>query len=204
MWFHVARAAGGAHRICRAWGGEKVYNFFKKKIIEIAAGLDTGKRKANGVKMKGDDNILSLINFLRLICNAGERLLPTKAQDAWRNRDLASIDWEPMQQFQSQCGRCGRIVTRSNKCTTMSLPCGHHLCDRCDRRMEDGEEDGESLDGTFPCLACQQPGQIGTKGVSKSALSGQRSQKMKVLIRNIFSDRERSDQGDGHPGPQKR
>lgn len=52
--------------------GQELYNFFKLKTANIAAGL-AGNREAGdttpGFDQRKESNMLSLINLLRLICN---------------------------------------------------------------------------------------------------------------------------------------
>ncbi|SPO06912.1 uncharacterized protein DNG_09606 [Cephalotrichum gorgonifer] len=61
----------------------ELYTFFKRKAASVASGF--GKQRAgNTGKDKGGENILSLLNFLRQICDYGERMLPVKALESWR------------------------------------------------------------------------------------------------------------------------
>ncbi|RYP73408.1 hypothetical protein DL770_007777 [Monosporascus sp. CRB-9-2] len=92
---------------------EELYTFFKRKTASVASGL--GKRRTKGAKgsagkVKGDENILSLINLLRLICDYGERMLPAKALVGWKQRDLSSLDWQAMEAMRCQCSRCGESI----------------------------------------------------------------------------------------------
>ena len=67
-----------------------LYSFFRDRTAKTAAGLaGRSLSKANEGKSA---NVLTLINFLRLICNSGEDLLPQAALDAWRAKDSTSVD----------------------------------------------------------------------------------------------------------------
>ncbi|RYP62494.1 hypothetical protein DL769_007273 [Monosporascus sp. CRB-8-3] len=162
---------------------EEIYTFFKRKTASVASGL--GKRLTKGAKgsagkFKGDENILSLINFLRLICNYGERMLPAKALEGWKQRDLSSLDWQAMEAMRRQCSRCGERVR--DAADGNILPCGHHVCKRCQLYAEEVDE-GEA-DEALACLACGDSNQIGEK---KGAPGGPRSAKAQALIRNILN-----------------
>ncbi|RYP70475.1 hypothetical protein DL771_005412 [Monosporascus sp. 5C6A] len=162
---------------------KELYTFFKRKTASVASGL--GKRRTKGAKgsagkVKGDENILSLINFLRLICNYGERMLPAKALEGWKQRDLTSLDWKAMEAIGRQCSRCGERVR--DAADRNILPCGHHVCKRCQLHAEEVDE-GEA-DEALACLACRDSNQIGEK---KGALGAPRSAKAQALIRNILN-----------------
>ncbi|RYP01741.1 hypothetical protein DL764_006103 [Monosporascus ibericus] len=162
---------------------EELYTFFKRKTASVASGL--GKRRTKGAKgaagkVKCDENILSLINFLRLICNYGERMLPAKALEGWKQRDLSSLDWQAMEAMRRQCSRCGERVR--DAADGNILPCGHHMCKRCQLYAE--EVDEGDADETLACLACRDSNQIGEK---KGTLGAPRSAKAQALIRNILN-----------------
>lgn len=154
---------------------EQLYTFFKRKTACIASGL--GKRQAKG-KGKGDENILSLLNFLRLICDYGERMLPAKALEAWRNDNPSSIEWQAMDTMYHRCVGCGGRVGKVDDSSLLS--CGHHVCGKCRRRVE--EIDEGNVDDGEACSVCQDSDQIGE---TKSVVGSSRSAKAQALIRNV-------------------
>jgi SNF2 family DNA or RNA helicase len=164
---------------------EELYKFFKLKTASVASGR--GKNRAKGVKdsvgrVKGDENILSLISFLRMICNYGERMLPAKALEAWRERDLSSIDWQAMETMQHRCAGCGGRVRDIDDGNI--LLCGHHVCEKCQLHAEEADE-GE-LDEVLACSACRDSDQNGEHKQIIAAPGASRSAKAQALIRNIL------------------
>ncbi|RSL54260.1 hypothetical protein CEP54_010011 [Fusarium duplospermum] len=115
-----------------------LYSFFQERSFRIAKGTGKGKEKGKGKGKgkkakgagveKGDGNILSLILFLRLICNYGERILPIRALEAWQTRNSEAVNWSMMQQ---QRKSCSRLLVAS----------------------ENGDEEERVL---YECAACQQ------------------------------------------------
>jgi hypothetical protein len=65
---------------------QNIYDFFKRKIQEIAMGNSKAKGTSTKVKQSKRPNILSLITLLRLIC-ADTGLLPQSAVDSWKRRE---------------------------------------------------------------------------------------------------------------------
>ena len=175
----------------------KLYDFFKSKAAEIASGLSKYRENAASVrsKTKGDENILSLINFLRLICGYGERILPVKAQEAWRSKNASAVDWQMMETLSRHCSGCGRRVANLDDDAVM--PCGHHMCDKCKRRIEDSEE-GE-LDEVEPCSICRDSDE--TKKKTRDSLGSYQSAKATSLVQNILEEQK---DGSDTPEPHKR
>ena len=169
---------------------EKLYKFFKRKTASVASGL--GKRRARDAS-RGDENILSLLNLLRLVCDYGERMLPAKALEAWRDDDPSSIDWQAMETMRHMCAGCGGRVGKVDDRNLLS--CGHCLCVKCRRRI--GEVDEEDAHEFGACFACRDPDQT---GVSWDAVGSSQSAKAQALIRNILGEQSAS----GTSLPQKR
>ncbi|KAM7189881.1 SNF2 family N-terminal domain containing protein [Rhypophila sp. PSN 637] len=87
----------------------EIYEFFKARTAKIAAQMGTGTRLAPA-KERGQ-NIICLVNFLRLICGHGQALLPSSAADTWKSRDTEAIDWQMMKTVNEKeylCRECGR------------------------------------------------------------------------------------------------
>lgn len=162
---------------------QELYTFFKKKTASIASRLNKGGARGTTVstgKGQGDENILSLLNLLRLICDYGERMLPTTALEAWRERDMSSIDWQTMEKMHRRCASC---ESRMSKVDDMNLlPCGHNVCGKCQRRG-DGVNEGD-IDEVEACSACRDSDQL-DKG--KGNVGSSWSPKTQALIRNILT-----------------
>jgi len=87
---------------------QRLYDFFKKKTADIAAGIRRVDKDNLSPKSTGDENILSLMNFLRAICNHGMELLPSSALSAWESSDVSQVDWKMMQASRIICIQCGQ------------------------------------------------------------------------------------------------
>lgn len=119
---------------------QELYHFFRKKTAEIAANI----RLEKGIKMKDkaskDENILSLINILRLICNHGKDLLPLKALNAWNQREAVSVDWQMMKTCRRACEMCGEDLEDGDELPSRPesrLASGYNLiCALCAASME--------------------------------------------------------------------
>jgi SNF2 family DNA or RNA helicase len=165
---------------------QAVYDFFKAQASDMAATLAQGRspqEKTNGGQM----NVLSLINFLRLICNHGEHLLPRAALNAWKLKDTASIDWETMQQLRSRCEACGSDAdeTDSSTSATPNGCCEHLLCGGC--ATDYAETAVESSD---PCSLCLVDD--GSKNEPALVEVKRPSAKLEALLRNLHSLRDKT------------
>jgi len=112
---------------------QEIYNYFKKKTAKIAKGIFTSNLKLSKHKQPEETNVLSLINFLRLICNHGELLLPAPALKAWRARDDRSVDWRMMQICRKRCHSCGVDMeeTASVEPRDPGSPSESNICAEC-------------------------------------------------------------------------
>lgn len=164
-------------------GDAELYRFFQEKSFRMAKGMGKGQRKnaSGGEVNRGDSNILSLVLFLRFICNYGERILPKSALEAWKSRDLEAIDLS-MRQLRRSCARCKASLRRAEDVDV--LPCGHEICSSC-LLVTDEADDGEEtlLDG---CSVCQQSSGLESKPYNSLG----RSAKVEALIRNLRSEQE--------------
>ncbi|KAH8665633.1 SNF2 family N-terminal domain-containing protein [Ilyonectria robusta] len=161
----------------------ELYRFFQEKSFRMAKGMGKGQgKKAPGAGVnRGDGNILSLVLFLRFICNYGERILPKSALEAWKLRDLDAIDL-PMQQLRRSCARCKASLRRTEHVD--ALPCGHEICSSCLLVTDETDDEEDTLlDG---CSACQQISGFGSKPCNSLG----RSAKVEALIRNLRSEQE--------------
>ncbi|RSL98109.1 hypothetical protein BHE90_008703 [Fusarium euwallaceae] len=79
----------------------ELYTFFSAKATRIASGS-----LQDDSTDKNDKNILPIINFLRLICNHGEDLLPTPAVEEWRLKQSDLVDSRMTQSAGESCALC--------------------------------------------------------------------------------------------------
>lgn len=66
---------------------QEIYSFFKQRSADIASGTKIASLTAPQLNGAQDGGIITLLNFLRLICNHGEQLLPKSALHIWDNRN---------------------------------------------------------------------------------------------------------------------
>jgi SNF2 family DNA or RNA helicase len=71
---------------------QTLYNFFQAECSKLASGRTTTSTATKNLDNAQDGSVVQLLNFLRLICNHGERLLPDTALRIWNSRDLPMID----------------------------------------------------------------------------------------------------------------
>lgn len=170
----------------------ELYRFFQQLSFSIAS--DSLKRKGKGkgkggrgcgAKVgKGDDNILSLINFLRLICNYGERILPPSALEAWRARDADSIGLQMRQPVRRNCAMCAALL-RQGIADPDTLPCGHGICSACCLSRDETDDKTPLMD---ECRSCIRPSNLLPETPPSGALG--RSAKVEALIRNLHREQQ--------------
>lgn len=99
----------------------KLYSFFEKEAANIAS----GSYRYNGHPNPNDrqnNNILKLINFLRLICDHGEELLPQSAREIWSTDGDKVIDWQSFQELQVALVPMDTVAPLI-RCGQMNLAC---------------------------------------------------------------------------------
>jgi hypothetical protein len=175
-----------------------IYRFFQRKAANIASGLyryEPGNLNVNGRK----DNIIPLINFLRLICDHGQKLLPDSALEAWRSKSSASIDWEMMQTSNVVCSVCG---ADSEPLTATNFNCiyQHVICPACHVKTDEGE-----LQSELVCPRCTILGPDTQPDLMSGtvATSAHASPKVTALIEAIHKEQKDSSY-DGSISPIKR
>jgi SNF2 family DNA or RNA helicase len=164
---------------------QELYNFFRLRTSKIAAGLSLHEDSTSGQRRQG--NILSLINFLRLICNHGEHLLPPSALNAWRDRDSASIDWEMMRGCRRRCDACGADVEETDNIasTCLEFRCRHLICAVCAIHSNDDSTSDERM---CPKCAIAPTGGAGLRASDLSITSARPSAKVEALLRNLHEE----------------
>ncbi|GAB1319449.1 hypothetical protein MFIFM68171_09659 [Madurella fahalii] len=112
---------------------EALYEFFRKKTVEIAVRTHTEKQAR--VNRAGEGNILSHMNILRLICNHGKILLPPKALEAWLQGSSSEFGWQLGAAFSAGCSLCGIDMGETGDESPESRsPAADHcntLCETC-------------------------------------------------------------------------
>lgn len=168
-----------------------LYRFFQQKTADIASGFYRQK-SGNSATNRKDTNILSLINFLRLICDHGELLLSLSALEAWKTRNDRSIDWEMMQATQKACELCGGDLDDADTqtATNPDFPCSHPICGRCQEKSNSGAIESESK-----CSKCT--AQMANPPSNSTPLPILPSPKVKALIDNLRQEQARFKQSGG-------
>lgn len=67
-----------------------LYDFFKTRASSLVVGKFTQRSEMDKARW---GTMLSLIGFLRLICNHGEQLLPAAAIELWNNQNVSPVDF---------------------------------------------------------------------------------------------------------------
>lgn len=174
---------------------QELYNFFKSRAAELASGVNSYRAKSAASRSRAiyDDNILRLINCLRLICDYGEKVLPTKAIEAWRSKSHCASYWKTTEQHSQQCSDCKEPVARFDDDSILS--CGHGICDMCQQRIQEGE----NLDDVNDCLMCQAEDEA--EDTVQGSSGSYQSAKVATLVRNILTEQSNSP---GSQEPRKR
>ncbi|CZR60109.1 uncharacterized protein PAC_10004 [Phialocephala subalpina] len=161
---------------------QALYHFFREKTAKIAAGLASQDR---GTFRPGEGkgaNILTLINFLRRICNNGEDLLPQSALEAWRSENSTSVDWQMMRNCNKTCDSCGSTMEDVDLLSDDSLEfsCHHSVCTACSMQNENTPMDIDEVRKCPKCAAIRAtPENTSTLPESNTRLSA----KVEALIR---------------------
>lgn len=162
----------------------------------MASGRSQLHSDAEKVDQGKDSNILTLINFLRLICNHGEHLLPASALEAWKTRDIGSIDWHTLRASRADCDMCGKYVDEidTQASTEPEFPCQHSICPKCASRGADLEVD--YVTRCPKCLehAVDEGGSTNFQILQDPVIP---SAKVSALIRNLRLDQSSGRESDG-------
>jgi SNF2 family DNA or RNA helicase len=123
---------------------QALYAFFKERCAKMAEGVSTTKLGLPEAGQRKEGNLLSLINFLRLICDHGLQLLPRPALDAWKARDGTSINWQMVQCCRKRCCICETDIEEADFLASNGYEphCQHWICTICALQSEStsGEE----------------------------------------------------------------
>jgi SNF2 family DNA or RNA helicase len=189
-----------------------VYEYFKAEAFTIASGGSFGREMqvssssnnttstdGAGSRSRKSQNIVCLINILRLICDHGETMLPKVALNAWESRGSDSVDWETMQKWNAkQCSICGQGASAAEDDERLApldaqgqFLCRHVFCPDCLLTERVEEEEGDAA-VTCPTCGVDSVGSIQVVGQSSLVRleNGLRpptisSNKVLALLRNI-------------------
>lgn len=111
----------------------ELYNFFKLKTAEIVSELSRHQLGAGKARQHEGTNILTLINFLRRICDHGEHLLSSPALEVWKTRSSSLTNRQMMRVFSVKCDICGVYVddVDAPSSTDLEYQCQHSICPKC-------------------------------------------------------------------------
>lgn len=82
---------------------QELYNFFKTKTVNVAAGMQCYNAGAVRTTQGKEKNMIVLLNSLRQICNHGQQLLPESALSVWDSRDHTAIAWQTVEDEARSC-----------------------------------------------------------------------------------------------------
>lgn len=148
-----------------------LYNSVKRRAQIIAAKMDKEPRNDSTIKDK-DNNVLVLLNSLRLICNHGQQLVP----ESWM-RLMEKDPCSGQLSYDRECSACGGEIDGSS-CITVDHDA---LCDNC-ATSEDGTSRVQlNLDVSYRSTQLvSQPGRFGGKRVAHKP-----SAKVLALLENL-------------------
>jgi len=173
-----------------------LYEYFKAETANIAAGsLRSQVEVSKSTQTKGHrkgQNLICLINILRLICGHGEVLLPEMALKAWQNRANSSTDWQTMQQWgtQQECDLCSQSSATDGSAVPLgaNFLCQHVVCSDClTKRVEEEESDSAT------CPICEANSTGGIVAEHSGELLQQpaaSSNKVLALVRKIREEQQ--------------
>ncbi|KAK5205194.1 hypothetical protein LTR41_009043 [Exophiala xenobiotica] len=180
------------HEVYLCHKDRELYEFFRERCSNLAAGgsqvAKTGPRRKDERK---EGNILALINFLRLICDHGEQILPAPALEAWIARDRTAIDLSMIQACQVKCCACDTYIEESDAGASSGHQylCQHSACFPCASR--NGNIDAEQAQ---PCPKCRvsRTVRVDSYNPNCSGATVWPSSKVEALLKNL-----RAEQADG-------
>lgn len=172
----------------------ELYNFFKLKTAEIVSQLSQHELGSGKAGQHKGTNIITLINFLRRICDHGEHLLPLSARGIWKNRSSSWTNWQVMRVFRAKCDICGVDVDDVDAPASIDVEyqCQHSICSKCAFR---GQQ--EKTSDSLSCPKCND----GIASEGDTILHSSRdfirpSAKVEKLIQNLRQEQFSELQGD--------
>ena len=180
----------------------ELYNFFKVQTSGLVAGMFSEDKWPGQHQQQG--NILPLINFLRLICNHGEQLLPTPALNAWLRSDASVLDWNILRSGDRQCALCKVDISRPDCLGALWYEsCLHAICSKCITT----DDEGNSMDEDW-CPICngksanprnQQCARPLSDDSDTVMVDYRPSTKVKALLKNLQQEQHPNSAGSKEP-----
>ena len=169
-----------------------LYDFFRERTAKIAAGFASQSKESHTTNESKGANVLTLINFLRRICNNGEELLPQSALEIWRSKNSSMIDWQMMQNCNQNCDSCGSIIEDTDLLPddTPEFACRHSICTTCSLQSA-----SISMDEVRTCPKCGDTC-VTAENSSPIKHSVRLSAKVEALIQNLITEQTMEQQGD--------
>lgn len=163
-----------------------LYAFFKEKCAKMAEDISTTKQSFQEVGKPEHGNILSLINFLRLICDHGLQLLPQPALDAWKARNGTSINWQMMQNCRRRCCICETDIEEAEFVASNGNEprCRHWICTICALQSESTSRE----EGLCPKCATSPNSGGDSSFLSPPETGLSPSAKIEALLRNLHTE----------------
>lgn len=123
-----------------------IYDFFKRRAAELASGGDSRRDKQR--ESTGSQTV-TLINFLRRICDHGGHLLPQSALAAWKSGTSESINWKMMRNSRELCAYCDGYIDDTFS-TTSRTTCHHTMCSTCSQEEKHDDSSGAACPKCAP------------------------------------------------------
>ncbi|KAK5987845.1 SMARCA3-like protein-like protein [Cladobotryum mycophilum] len=177
-----------------------LYTFFSKKAANIASGAYRHDPQYSFMDGRKNDNILTLINVLRLICDHGEQLLPQSAVESWKTSGDNFMDWQKIQdfqEFQAACDLCGSKIDDAKVQNVMGLNTSslHAMCQACHTSVEGNASENEP---TSPDRSMPTPSDREGSYSTITTMPAQLPPKLKVLIDNLHQEQSISDHNESN------
>ncbi|KAK0756595.1 hypothetical protein N5P37_010749 [Trichoderma harzianum] len=161
-----------------------LYSFFEKEAANIASGSYWHNNGHPNSSDRQNNNILKLINFLRLICDHGEQLLPRSAVEIWSADGDRIIDWQNFQELQVACDMCGLKIDNFQGWSSIELDKSYSpvICKTCHASTR---ENGSGIEFTNPQNSMLIPNGRESPCSAAKIRAAQQSPKLKALIDNL-------------------
>lgn len=161
---------------------QQLHDFFAERCQQLARGR--GKTNSGSLQdgPNGKRNILTLIQFLRQVCDHGQNLLPSSALDAWRARDDTPIGWSTMYRCSKICRVCDTVDDELSMSPSEFNVDQDWVCSDCSNAAEENQlspNDADSVASTSQTNA--------TGALTRAFVP---STKVMALLKNLRATRE--------------
>ncbi|KAL6821028.1 SNF2 family N-terminal domain-containing protein [Trichoderma sp. SZMC 28015] len=161
-----------------------LYSFFEKEAANIASGSYRHNNGHSNSNDRQNNNILKLINFLRLICDHGEQLLPQSAVEIWSAEGDKTVDWQSLQELQVACDMCGLKIDNTQGWSSNELDISYPrvICEACHTSTR---ENGPGIKFTNPDNSMPIPNGRESLCSAAKIRAAQQSPKLKALVDHL-------------------